>query len=66
MDGTLWKVSDVAAYLAVSVAWVYERVERGDIPHMKIGAHVRFKRQEIEGWAEEHRRPQPAASGGSR
>lgn len=41
---------DVAAYLAVSEAWVAEQARAGDIPALKLGRYWRFRRSEIEQW----------------
>ena len=40
-DG-LWTVAEVAAYLKVSRSWVYHRLECGLLPHIRVGALVRF------------------------
>ena len=39
---TLWTVAEVAAYLKVSRSWVYHRLESGLLPHIRVGALVRF------------------------
>ncbi len=39
---TLWTVAEVAAYLRVSKSWVYHRLESGLLPHIRVGALVRF------------------------
>ena len=38
----LWTVAEVAAYLKVSRSWVYHRLESGLLPHIRVGALVRF------------------------
>lgn len=41
-DHALWDTNDVAAYLKVSRSWVYHQAEAGLLPHMRIGALLRF------------------------
>jgi len=38
----LWKVRDVAQYLAMSESWVYHRTEQGLLPCVRIGGRLRF------------------------
>jgi excisionase family DNA binding protein len=38
----LWDVRDVAHYLKVSRSWVYQKVEAGLLPHLRVGGLVRF------------------------
>jgi excisionase family DNA binding protein len=43
-DGSpLWDVRQVAAFMNVSLSWVYQRVEKGLLPHVRLGALVRFE-----------------------
>lgn len=39
---SLWTVADVAAFLKASRRWVYQRVESGELPHLKLGGLIRF------------------------
>lgn len=41
---------DVAAKYGVSRAHVYNLVERGEIPHRKIGNAIRFNLDEVDEW----------------
>ena len=41
---------EVAAYLAVSEAWVAEQARAGEIPAIKLGRYWRFRIGEIEEW----------------
>lgn len=47
-------VDDLAALLQTTRRAVYNRVHRREIPHLKIGARVYFKRTEIERWIDGH------------
>ncbi|MCC6808580.1 MAG: helix-turn-helix domain-containing protein [Deltaproteobacteria bacterium] len=40
---TMWDVNDVAKFLRVSRSWVYQRVEAGLLPHLRVGGLVRFE-----------------------
>lgn len=58
MDGeviALMTVSDVAEILAVSKSMVYKLVEEREIPFVKIGKILRFKREDVEAWIESQR-----------
>lgn len=46
----LLTVDDLAGLLKVKKSWIYDQVERGDLPALKLGAHVRFQRQRIEAY----------------
>jgi excisionase family DNA binding protein len=46
----LMSVHEVAAYLNVPVRWVYLRVQRSEIPHLRLGKHLRFQRSRVESW----------------
>ena len=41
-DNALWDASDVATYLKVSRSWVYHHAEAGLLPHLRVGALLRF------------------------
>jgi excisionase family DNA binding protein len=47
----LWDVHDVARYLKVSVRWVYDRVQRGAMPHRRLGKHLRFDPEAVRRFA---------------
>jgi excisionase family DNA binding protein len=49
-------VKDVAAMVKTPESWVYGKVERGEIPHFKLGKYVRFSRADIVDWIEAQRR----------
>jgi len=46
---------EVAAYLGVSTDWVYEHAAAGELPSYKFGGHRRFRRDELDAWAEAQR-----------
>ena len=41
-DDDLWDALDVARFLKTSRSWVYMRVERNEIPHLRVGGLIRF------------------------
>jgi len=49
-DDTLFTVKSLAKYLDVSDQWVYERTQLKEIPYIKLGKHVRFKKSDIDHW----------------
>jgi excisionase family DNA binding protein len=45
----LLTVDDVCAWFAVSKAWVYDEVEAGRLPYIRLGRkHLRFDRAQLE------------------
>jgi excisionase family DNA binding protein len=62
----LLTVGEVAKLLRVPASWIYARTADAgleEIPHLKLGRHLRFRRAEVEGWVERHHRG--ASSAGS-
>lgn len=43
----LLKVKDVAEILQVSTSWLYKMVEAGEFPHVRLGASVRFRPDDV-------------------
>jgi excisionase family DNA binding protein len=44
---SLWKVSDVAKFMNMSISWVYKEAEAGRLPCVRIGASLRFSPDSI-------------------
>jgi excisionase family DNA binding protein len=57
----LLTVDELAEYLKCSPGTIYNRTSRNEIPHLKVGGLLRFRRSEIDVWIERHREPAPAA-----
>jgi excisionase family DNA binding protein len=38
----LWDANDVARYIKASRSWVYHQAEAGKLPHLRVGALLRF------------------------
>ncbi len=51
----LLTVREVAIYLGVHEKTVYAWVERGAMPHYKIGGRVRFDRAQVQQWLHSRR-----------
>ncbi len=49
-------VHDLAAYLSIKRSTAYAMVERGELPHYKIGRLIRFRRNDVDAWMEKQRR----------
>jgi excisionase family DNA binding protein len=49
-DESLFTVKTLAEYLQVSQQWVYERIQRHEIPYIKMGKFPRFKKSDIHRW----------------
>lgn len=43
----LWTVGDLAKYAKCSPSWIYKAVERGELPHLRLGALIRFDPREV-------------------
>jgi excisionase family DNA binding protein len=44
---------DLARYLRCHVSTLYRLVNRGEIPHFRLGSDIRFRRSAIEKWLDE-------------
>ena len=51
----LWTVAALAQFLGLHPKTIYTWVERGSVPHFKIGGRVRFHPTEIERWLKTRR-----------
>lgn len=49
-DDTIFDVQGLADYLRVSIKWVYERTHLNEIPFLKVGGHLRFRKKDIDKW----------------
>ncbi len=48
-------IPEVADYLKMSKSKLYILVQRGSIPHIKIGRNVRIKEGDLQRWLENHK-----------
>lgn len=47
----LWTVRECADYLSMSIHWVYRQVEKGALPHARLGGALRFHPARIRDYA---------------
>lgn len=47
----LMTIDDLAAYLAMKRSWLYNH--RDELPTLKLGAHLRWRRADIDRWLSE-------------
>ena len=52
-EDRLLTAPEVAEILAVAPGWVREHTRTGQIPHLRLGRHVRYRRAGIEQWLTE-------------
>jgi len=53
---TLDDVRQTAEWTGLPVSWWYSQAEAGNVPHLKVGKYLRFRRTEIVAWLEAQRR----------
>lgn len=56
----LWNVRQAAAFLNIGRNAVYEMVDSGELPNIRIGSRIRFIPGELRGWVERQRAPAAA------
>lgn len=49
-DTSLWTVRDCAAFLGLSPAALYHRVEAGEVPCVRFGRCLRFVPSRVRAW----------------
>jgi len=49
---------EAADYLRVRPSWVYEAARGRQLPHIKVGRHLRFLQADLDAWIEAQRVPQ--------
>jgi excisionase family DNA binding protein len=50
LDAPLLRPDEAAALLAVKTSWIYDAVQTGRLPCLRIGRHIRFTRGMLEEW----------------
>jgi excisionase family DNA binding protein len=48
----LLTADEVASLMRVTRSWVYAETRRNDLPHLRLGRYVRYRRSAIEQWME--------------
>lgn len=54
---SLWRIEDLAEYLAISEEEIQELVDSMGIPHLKISKHLRFRKGDIDRWLDSLKSP---------
>lgn len=54
VDSELLTPAELAREWRCSVSWIYAAVARREIPHMRLGRMVRFRRDELAGFMAAH------------
>ncbi len=49
-EDTIFDVQGLSEYLKVTPKWIYERTHLKEIPHIKIGGQLRFRKRDIDKW----------------
>lgn len=49
----IFNVKELAQYLNIAPITIYRQTKRGEIPHFKIGRHLKFSQIDIDRWLEE-------------
>lgn len=57
----LFTVDEAAAYLRFARQTLYNMVNRDEIPFLKAGRNLRFRKSDLDKWLVSHRSPEPAA-----
>ncbi|HLE17578.1 MAG TPA: helix-turn-helix domain-containing protein [Syntrophales bacterium] len=51
-EDTLMTVDECAVYLRVKPQWLYKRTQLKEIPYVKLGRFVMFKKIEVDQWVD--------------
>ena len=46
----LWDAREAAGFLKVSRSWIYARVERDEMPYIRVGGLIRFVPSQLRDW----------------
>lgn len=49
-------IGELSEYLNLKRSNLYSMVESGELPHYRIGRLIRFRRDDIDQWMEDHRK----------
>ena len=60
----IFDVQGLAAYLKVSKKWIYERTHLKEVPYLKIGGQLRFRKKDIDKWVDTYKVPAVSTSVG--
>lgn len=46
----LWTVAQAMKFLGVGKSWLYEACSKGEVPHVRLGANIRFVPEVLRKW----------------
>ena len=52
----IFTINEVAKYLKISKHTAYKLVERGKLPHFRVGRQLRYRKESIDQWATQQER----------
>jgi len=52
MEEQLLSVRELSEFLQLDEQTIYRKIDQGSIPHMRLGATIRFSKKKIEEWME--------------
>ena len=55
MDKEFLTINEVSEYLKIKPSTLYSWVKIGEIPHYKLHKMVRFRKEDIDAWMQNHR-----------
>ena len=59
--GRYLTAQEAAAYLGYAIGTLYNKCVAGEIPHLRLGRHLRFRHSDLDAWvAEQNQAPVPA------
>jgi excisionase family DNA binding protein len=56
MERAFLNIDETSAYLNIKKSFLYTLVEAEEIPHYRLGRLIRFQKNQIDQWMEEHRK----------
>jgi len=56
-EDPLMDVKKLSVYLGVKEQWIYERVSVNEIPFIRVGKHLRFRKKAIDDWLKSNETP---------
>lgn len=51
----LWSVKEATKFLGCKKTWLYLACERGEVPHVRLGAMIRFEPEVLRTWLKSKR-----------
>ncbi len=52
MNNKLMTTKELAEYMQLNPLTVYRKVKEGEIPYIRLGRSIRFKKEQIDKWLE--------------